>query len=297
MDMLDYNSMQPISPELWDKMKQALVASDYPSCEYAFANLVIWSDVFGTRCCEYEGKLYFHMPDIDELLFPCGGMPTPEELRKAAAGMQAAGYSGRITHVPESYLASPDLDQYFTVGEREPGNDEYVYLTSSLAALHGSKLQKKRNLISQFERQYPIHEIKEVAGKDDFSTIISLREHWVHEHIDTQSIENERCALRKALAHFDELGLQGLMLYADGELKAYAVYSRINSDSYTVHFEKALSECKGASQLITRSTAEALQGRCEYINREQDLNLPGLRQAKQSYVPHHMLIDYTLVPK
>ena len=127
--------------------------------------------------------------------------------------------------------------------------------------------------------------------------MISLTEHWRLEHLDDTRVENERKAINRALNHYCELGFEGLMLMAGNELKAYAVFSRINSNSYTVQFEKADLECKGASQVITNQTAKYLLDKCEFINREQDLGIEGLRHAKQSYMPILMLKDYYLVPK
>ena len=33
-----------------------------------------------------------------------------------------------------------------------------------------------------------------------------------------------------------------------------------------------------------------------YVNREQDLGLPGLRQSKESFKPDHMIRKFTLTP-
>ena len=59
--------------------------------------------------------------------------------------------------------------------------------------------------------------------------------------------------------------------------------------------EKTRYEYKGASQYITHRTAAALQGRARLLNREQDLGIPGLRQAKKSYDPLFLLQNYKLV--
>lgn len=299
MNTFDYGTMKPVVIGDSAEIRDALRRSDYPSCEYAFGNLIIWTEAQQNRMAVFNNRMYFHFSAIDELLFPCGdGMPAPEELKAFSDGMRAASYSGIIAHVPAAYLNTPGLEQYFAVQPMDDGNDEYIYRTETLAELRGSKLSKKRNLISQFERLYGgNYELKPVANAEDFRIITELSEHWLREHQDSRSIENERLAIAAALAHFEELGLHGLMLSVGGELKAYAVFSPVNSDSCTVHFEKALPECKGASQVITNQTAICLRGKCAFINREQDLNIPGLRRAKLSYMPDIILKDYQLIPK
>ena len=298
MDTFDYGKIMKPVPECDPaQMREFLRKSGFPSCEYVFANLRMWAEAFETRCGVFYGQMYFHMSNIDELLFPCGGgLPPAEELKAVSAGMHAAGFSGTIAHAPQNCTAIPGVENFFRIQPMDDGNDEYIYKTETLAGLHGSKLSKKRNLISQFEREYSTWEIREITPQD-FETIRKLSDEWRREHIDTQSIENEQKALAAALGNYSELGLHGLILIAYGNIEAYAVFSPINADSWTVHFEKARSDCKGAAQVINQQTAKYLTGKCEYINREQDLGIPGLRQAKQSYMPDRMLKDFLLIPK
>ncbi len=294
----DYGAMKPVSMDDMEEIQRSLALSGYPSCEYSFPNLYIWAEVYGTVRSFFNGRLYVHMPSVDELLFPCGEKPVPvRELAAVSRELRAHSFSGTIAHVPPSYIAThPELREYFEPVPMGAENDEYIYLTRSLAELPGGKLSKKRNLISQFERNYDSFELKRIE-KEDFRTVISLTEHWRLEHLDDTRVENERRAINRALEHYGQLGFDGLMLLAGGELKAYAVFSRLTFNSCTVQFEKADLDCKGASQVITNQTAKHLLNRYEFINREQDLGIPGLRHAKQSYMPVLMLRDYYLRPR
>jgi len=56
-----------------------------------------------------------------------------------------------------------------------------------------------------------------------------------------------------------------------------------------IHFEKFDPEVKGIGQVINWETAKALAGTYKYVNREQDLGIEGLRQAKRSYSPEYVL--------
>lgn len=298
METFDYQKiMKPVPETDAGLIHIKLAESGFPSCEYAYANLQMWQEAFVTRCGLFRGQMYFHMSNIDELLFPCGALlPPPGDLAEVSAGMKAAGFSGTIAHVPESYAGHPELSRFFLIQPMDDANDEYIYKTETLAELRGSKLSKKRNLISQFERLYSPYEVRKIIP-DDFNRIEELNKDWFSHHSDTETIEKERKAIRTAFAHYDELGLHGLILLSGGKIQALSIFSPINADSWTVHFEKAGFDCKGAAQVINQQTAKYLLGKCAFINREQDLGLPGLRQAKQSYLPDRMLKDFLLIPK
>ncbi|MBO5688812.1 MAG: DUF2156 domain-containing protein [Lentisphaeria bacterium] len=305
MERFDCSLWHDISIKDLEQMRAAQKVSNFPSCEYACANLLMWAGSFGTRVAFYRGRAYYHMAKIDEFLFPAGCGEDPETCRMLSAGelfevccmIKQCGFSGKVGHVPAWYLAAGDVTKYFEVIPMDDGNDEYIYETASLAELHGSKLAKKRNLISQFERIYPNYKILQLSESRDFCDVQYLSSLWQKDHETTAFASGEPAAIEFAMDHFNELGLEGLVLMTDEGAKAYAIFSPVNQDSCTVHFEKALPECKGAAQVINQATAKFLLGKYRYINREQDLGLPGLRQAKLSYMPCKLLKDYTLIPR
>jgi len=82
------------------------------------------------------------------------------------------------------------------------------------------------------------------------------------------------------------LNLKGYLYYVEGEPAAYTLGEALAwGRSFAVHFEKALDKYKGIYQFVNQAFAAALPKYILYINREQDLGDPGLRQAKMTYRP------------
>ena len=102
-------------------------------------------------------------------------------------------------------------------------------------------------------------------------------------------LENEKKAILYSIAHFFELELSGLALRIDGDIEAISVYESMNSETAVVHYEKGSPDYDGIYKAINAEVAKLLQNDFTFINREQDMGLPGLRQAKMSYRPHHMV--------
>ena len=104
--------------------------------------------------------------------------------------------------------------------------------------------------------------------------------------------------IKEALLHFDDLALTGGILYVNDVPAAMTIASYINDDTVDIHFEKCIGEyaAAGGYAAINQMHAEALKN-VMYINREEDINIPGLRKAKESYHPKIMLKKYSAAEK
>ena len=93
-----------------------------------------------------------------------------------------------------------------------------------------------------------------------------------------------------ALEHMEQLKLSGGLLRVEGKAVAFSVVSIINPLVADIHYEKCLPRYRDAYPLINRETAKMLP--TKYINREEDLNIEGLRKAKLSYNPAFLVEKY-----
>jgi hypothetical protein len=109
-----------------------------------------------------------------------------------------------------------------------------------------------------------------------------------------KTLQMEYAALEQALDIIDSSRMDGLAITVDEKLVAFSIFSRLTPSTYDIHFEKSDLSFKGAAQVINHETAKYLQGKYEYVNREQDLGIKGLRQAKQSWDPHLVFKPYLL---
>ena len=266
------------------------------SCEYSFANLYSWQDVHQRSWSLHQDRLLILDITNDDLFFPVGREIDPNELASLSKKLQSHGMSGNITMVPHTYIQRhPDLETYFRITEQRDAAD-YVYAVENLAALTGRKLQKKKNLISQFKRHYPDYRVVPITG-DVKTACWKLAQDLLARNLQiSRSISEEHNALGRALAEFEDIGFGGLALLVANRPVAFSIFSPLNRDMYDIHFEKADPTCKGAAQVINHATAVHLAPLCRFLNREQDLGIAGLRQAKRSYNPTRIEVPYKLIP-
>ena len=92
-----------------------------------------------------------------------------------------------------------------------------------------------------------------------------------------------------ALNNFDALGLTGGAIQVENEIVAFTYGSPINNYTFGVHVEKADTRFDGIFNMINREFVSRLPEQYRYINREEDLGIPGLRKAKLSYQPAILL--------
>lgn len=264
------------------------------SCEYSFTNLFIWQDLYKISWALYKDRILIYDAEQKALQKPFGTPFCFQDIKCLSVKMRAAGFSPDISLVSIQDIENyPQIDQFYKAKEMRD-NAEYIYDVNTLVELKGTKLHKKRNLISQFQRLFPGYEIQKMKGVHKKGAQ-ELAMRLMKERKDaSKTLKQEYAAMQSAFKSYDQLGIEGIVLILEGKVIAFSMFSRLNRTTYDIHFEKSDTSYKGAAQLINQATAQYLKDRCKYLNREQDLGIKGLRQAKLSYSPKKIFLPYTL---
>jgi len=171
---------------------------------------------------------------------------------------------------------------------------EYVYRSADLAELPGKNYLTIRHQINKFRRncEFSVERINQKNWEEVKRFLIEWCE-WKGCEND-KVLAHEKEAVFFAVDHFDKLELNGLIVRVFSKIGAMSLFEPLNADTALVHFEKGLPDCEGIYKVINSETATFLTNKFPYINRESDLGIPGLREAKLRYHPHHMEEVYSL---
>lgn len=271
-----------------------LISSPKQACEYSFANLFLWGR---KKVAEQDGFLLLQS-QFDRkcvYLFPVG-----EGNLKAA--LDTIIHDAAMRGIP-CCLAALTEQECQLVEQLYPGkfrlccdrdSYDYVYAIDDLADLRGRKYQKKRNHLNRFEQEHPDARILPLDESNRVAAYM-LAEQWYQNRRAADPNHDfylEHQALNRAFAFYQQLGMEGVVLMEHGQILAFAMGSRLNRDTFDIHFEKALDVMDGTYAAINRGFACYLREKhpeVKWLNREDDLGLEGLRKAKLSYYPDHMV--------
>lgn len=283
----------PITIDLKNEISPKLSLAPDGVSEFTFPALFIFRKQYQYSISKLEGKTFIisgiQQPNTQEekekkfFMTPCAvpGRGVLEELFRT---------HGYWKNIPESILIpkKDHLEEWGVEVSEDRNNFDYLYLRTDLAELPGKKFHKKRNLVAQFLKSYS-HEEKPLS-EELVPAAMEILEIWRTENGN----QNDYIASREALLHFKELEMKGALFYIDGKAAGWCLGEAVSLGRiFTVHFEKGLGGYKGIYQFINQAFSASLPESFAYINREQDLGDPGLRQAKMTYRPSGFVRKYT----
>jgi hypothetical protein len=171
---------------------------------------------------------------------------------------------------------------------------EYVYRATDLAELPGKNYLTIRRQISKFRRNCT--NVVEPLSRENWEEVKRFLIEWCEWKgcEGDQVLAHEKEAVFFAIDHFNELPLSGLAIRVFSKIGAISLYEKLNADTALVHFEKGLPDCEGIYKAINNEAATRLARKYTYINRESDLGVAGLREAKMRYHPDHMVEVFSL---
>lgn len=255
-------------------------------CDIGFASTYLWRNVYDVRVAFTDDtyyKCYYIRGRLSGYTLPMTTGDINKALDVLVADAQERGVQPLIGLLEEQGVRVVQSHFGDQVTIRESRNSfDYLYDRRNLAELPGKKYHAKRNHISKFMRTYLDYSVEEIC-KDNFDDVLTIAERWQEQNEDT----GELAIIRDALAHFEPLGLFGLVLYVDKQPVAMCIASELNREVCDVHFEKAI-DIDLAYAVINREFALHYDS-YTLINREEDMGLEGLRKAKLSYHPDILL--------
>ena len=309
------------TPELSDMFAamRAVADSGYIGSDAGFANIFLLRKKYDTLLALQDGFLFRYYNGQGSrrgYAFPLGAEDPHYALDLIVKDAQESGRPLEFCLVDEP--RAQILAEYFGVAGVKPvdssnlhfennrGDSDYIYSAEKLATLPGNNYRKKRNHISKFSRTYANFELHEIT-RENATEAIEIEKAWLNSGMagepckptcecdhyawaeyseDEKSRLMEFCAIEEALQHFDELGFKGGLLYVEGKPVGMTLASEITPGVWDIHFEKVIGEyaVNGGYAVINKLFAETLT-EARLLNREEDVNIEGLRKAKLSYYP------------
>ena len=298
--MLSFRLPQP-EDRAW--ILPLLQAESIPLCEYSFPVLFCWQSYYQGELTRLDDRLLVRLTSSEgsAYLWPVGQgdpMPALHALLEDAAARQEPlrliSLFKRHTQLLETLFPGK-----FVFSEIRDSFD-YLYDINRLADLPGKKLHAKRNHINRLDEDLPGWEFVPLT-QADIPACLDLNEAWFRESAARETsptLEPEYLASSLALKHFAALGLDGGILRHKETLLGFTLGAPLTPKVYDVHFERAKGEIPGTYPAVNREFARLVRTRypeVRYLNREDDMGEPGLRQAKLSYHPELLEVKYCAV--
>lgn len=268
--------------ELSIKDKELFKGVDYISSDYVFTYLYMYSELYKLKIYHDDktiiigsnpGKQSFYMPLGD----------TEYGVNLILDYCRKQGIKPYFNKIPGSY-AEIFKEMKFEVKVDRNAFD-YIYSNSDLAAYKGHRFQKQRNNISNYlKTNSPIY------SSDIPGNIEKCKEFTMSQYAGTDVVQ----PTLKLLDCFDQLDLKGGIVWNGSDMQGYCLYENVSDYMAVSHVELTDEKHRGVHAYMINEMSKSMD--VEFINKEDDMGLDGLRKFKERYNPCTLLEKYSACP-
>jgi len=262
---------------------------------YSFANIYIWRPLYDIGWVVIENSLCVFFRDQVGCFMYLGPLATekrPQVIKQSFAIMDSINQNKEISRIEN--IEQGDLEYYRALGylghEKYP---DYLCLKNDLAQLRGNKFKSQRASYNYFVKHYDFdfRRMKQTDKKE----CLSLFNLWLKERktrcqddLYCGMLEDNRKVIKEALADYEELDLEGIVISVDDRIKGFSFGYKLNQETFCILYEITDLSIKGLAQFIFRQFCRELKT-YKYINIMDDSGLENLRKVKLSYKPRRLI--------
>jgi hypothetical protein len=274
--------------------------SKYPleASEYTFNNLFAFRGTYNFKISLLDENLIILKDKEPVSLFcPVGNIKSPGMLETLFEWLKKQTDNPYMERVPESFVSAYIKDNMDFIIEEERDHFDYLYNIKELSELKGRKYHDKRNKVNKFRTLYDYEYLS--LTPDLVDECLDFEDDWceVKECEKYFGLEKERDAILQILLNFDDLNIKGSAIRINNRIEALTLGEKMLEDTFVIHVEKANTDIPGLYQVINQEFLLHDAQDCIYVNREQDLGIPGLRNSKTSYNPARFIKKYRIREK
>lgn len=244
---------------------------------HAFSSLFLWKDYMNLSISLTENAFFVHFGARGEnaWFFPCG-----ESEEKTVFLQKLCNSPNASLH----YLREEDVTflEECCPGafEIRPARDdeEYLYLRHDQIALEGRLYKNLRRKVN-CGRRLNLDLIP--LSLDNIDAAVQVVNAWAEQK--NLPGDGDRAVALRMLDNFEQLKIQGVLLFQGDEPQALAAGSLISEDTFDLHINKTLISDLG--KYLLWELFSRLPENVVWINQEEDLGIEGLRINKEDSVP------------
>ena len=286
----------PVSLKDWKIIQQYLVQSEYEESNHNIVNMMLWlkeyplfmikEDHYLLLLGIHKGQLFIYMP-----------LGNREYYKEA---LYHAKHIFDFYHLPFTLscftkemvdLVISLFPEYQACSERDAA--DYVYDAEKLRTFSGKAMQKKRNHLNAFLKEYDGRWIYEHINDTNINDCLNFLETWRLDDVD-DFLQSERIGVEKILHLVNVLPYRGGLIRIDGKVEAFAIGSILTKRMAQENIEKANGAIRGLYPLILREWLKNEYPHVELLNREDDTGRENLRYAKMSLHPLYLIDKYRI---
>lgn len=294
-------------------LEEYLRGFEYGTSGLSFTSLYMWRNInnfswqiIGDYLC-IAGLSHLETDKEEPFLFPPltnTGTYDPKSLnktlREAKKIFESKGFGFSIRLMPFHMIdilekACPEQLEFFD----DRPNYDYLYKKQDLIDLKGRDYHSKKNHLNYFLNHYQFEYVTLTSdmSKEAMQFIREFNERKNLPEHEMELLKMEERAMSDVLNNLEAVGYLAAAIVIDGKIEAFCIAGQINRNTVDVHVEKANVAYRGLYQLINNEFCRHMPAEIEYINREEDMGIPGLRKAKLSYKPVELVESHIAIFK
>lgn len=291
------NDFKEITPSDYKRYKE--YTNGFNNSESSIATMYMWQHYFDTKYYAKNNILYSIYTDKSgnyNSFMPYGKnrncIEAIENLQNLYKSLNSQLVIRLCTEDFVEFLVSSN--KYKITIKPAINSFDYVYKTDDLINLSGKKYHSKKNHINNFNKKYSYEYVKYNSSmkKECVDFCAKTLEQYYKD--DKTSYNIELKSIEKTFLCLNDFNLKCGILKIDNNIIALSVGEKLNDEYALIHIEKADYNYRTAYSVINNLFLQNEFSDTTYVNREEDMGIEGLKRAKQSYYPCHMIKKFNI---